>query len=500
MKSVVFALLFIILLWYFTIRYMPEYFVDQTWAVTATYQGFYEMDKNTVDVLFFGSSAGVRGFIPQELYNNYGMTSYNLSCEQQNMVSSYYWLCEALRYQDPSVVVLESKFIFEKDKGKLQDAWFRKAFNHMRFSSVKREAISVSCELVNLQAEEDHRIDKQSVISWYLPIIRYHTRWEETGRAEGFQYYLKMSKIHDLKGFAPVSVRTSDEFTPIVEDETIDSAVTSEVEVEYLNKIVDLCYDEGIEVILTYNPSTTDTVAKYNALRQYADRRNVAFIDFNLESVLTEMSYDYNQDNEGSTHVNFWGAQKLTNYIGQYLLENNLVQERYSRQFEETRNAYEVVKADCGLRRTNDIDGYLEKLIEQKERYDVFLAVKDDATRYLGDKTIELLREMGLDANLRGQFQCCYLAIITGGRVAVERAGYTLLEEAGTFSRECSYYLKSGGYHYDNACSIMINGSEYARNGRGLNIVVYDHVNNTVVDSVVFDTWAEENTITPTSR
>ena len=161
---------------------MPEYFVDQTWAVTATYQGFYEMDKNTVDVLFFGSSAGVRGFIPQELYNNYGMTSYNLSCEQQNMVSSYYWLCEALRYQDPSVVVLESKFIFEKDKGKLQDAWFRKAFNHMRFSSVKREAISVSCELVNLQAEEDHRIDKQSVISWYLPIIRYHTRWEETGR------------------------------------------------------------------------------------------------------------------------------------------------------------------------------------------------------------------------------------------------------------------------------------------------------------------------------
>lgn len=279
MKSVVFALLFIILLWYFTIRYMPEYFVDQTWAVTATYQGFYEMDKNTVDVLFFGSSAGVRGFIPQELYNNYGMTSYNLSCEQQNMVSSYYWLCEALRYQDPSVVVLESKFIFEKDKGKLQDAWFRKAFNHMRFSSVKREAISVSCELVNLQAEEDHRIDKQSVISWYLPIIRYHTRWEETGRAEGFQYYLKMSKIHDLKGFAPVSVRTSDEFTPIVEDETIDSAVTSEVEVEYLNKIVDLCYDEGIEVILTYNPSTTDTVAKYNALRQYADRRNVAFID-----------------------------------------------------------------------------------------------------------------------------------------------------------------------------------------------------------------------------
>ena len=82
----------------------------------------------------------------------------------------------------------------------------------------------------------------------------------------------------------------------------------------------------------------------------------------------------------------------------------------------------------------------------------------------------------------------------------MERAGYELLEEAGTFSRECSYYLKSGGRHYDNACSIMINGVEYAQNGRGINIVIFDHVNSTVVDSVVFDTWAEENTVTPTSR
>ena len=126
--------------------------------------------------------------------------------------------------------------------------------------------------------------------------------------------------------------------------------------------------------------------------------------------------------------------------------------------------------------------------------------MKDDATAHLSDETIELLRKMGLEANLRDQFQCSFLAIIAGGNAIVERKGYQLFEETGTLSRECSYYLKSGGYNYDNTCSIMINGTEYARNGRGLNIVVFDHVNNTVVDSVVFDTWAEGNPITPISR
>ncbi len=35
---------------------IPKYYYNTTWATTATYQGFYEMEKGTVDVLFLGSS------------------------------------------------------------------------------------------------------------------------------------------------------------------------------------------------------------------------------------------------------------------------------------------------------------------------------------------------------------------------------------------------------------------------------------------------------------
>ena len=69
----------------------PKYLYEDTWPTTATYTEFYKLEDNSVDVFFLGSSNAAAGFIPQELYNNYGITSYNLGCEQQSMLISYYW-------------------------------------------------------------------------------------------------------------------------------------------------------------------------------------------------------------------------------------------------------------------------------------------------------------------------------------------------------------------------------------------------------------------------
>jgi len=46
-----------------------------------------------------------------------------------------------------------------------------------------------------------------------------------------------------------------------------------------------------------------------------------------------------------------------------------------------------------------------------------------------------------------------------------------------------------------NYCSIRIDGVEYAKNRRGLNIVVYDNRAGEVVDSVAFDTHVQEMTV-----
>ena len=48
--------------------------------------------------------------------------------------------------------------------------------------------------------------------------------------------------------------------------------------------------------------------------------------------------------------------------------------------------------------------------------------------------------------------------------------------------------MRSIGYSDGNVASVVINGQEYSVNRRGLNIVVYSHYQDKVIDSVCFDT------------
>ena len=112
-KATLFVVVFICIFGYFTRILTPDYFYNQTWASSCTHNGFYQMKKNTVDVLFIGPSTSGAGFIPQELYNGYGIVSYNLSEGSQSTFTSYYWLKEALKFQKPKVIVLEMDRIFK---------------------------------------------------------------------------------------------------------------------------------------------------------------------------------------------------------------------------------------------------------------------------------------------------------------------------------------------------------------------------------------------------
>ena len=91
----------------------PEYYYMETWPTTNTYKDFYKLKRDSADVLFFGSSHTVATFDPQVIYDNYGITSYNLGCEQQSLVITYYWLREALKYQSPKAVVLDTYILHQ---------------------------------------------------------------------------------------------------------------------------------------------------------------------------------------------------------------------------------------------------------------------------------------------------------------------------------------------------------------------------------------------------
>ena len=71
---------------------MAKYMYNGREPMTETYANFYNMERDSVDVLILGTSHAATGFNPQDLYDAQKLRSYNLASTAQPVWISYYWL------------------------------------------------------------------------------------------------------------------------------------------------------------------------------------------------------------------------------------------------------------------------------------------------------------------------------------------------------------------------------------------------------------------------
>ena len=76
-------------------------------AATTVINGFYAEEKDSLDVVFFGSSQVALGISPMEIYEKYGIKSYNLTTGDQPIAATYYWVKEAYKRQKNMTAVID---------------------------------------------------------------------------------------------------------------------------------------------------------------------------------------------------------------------------------------------------------------------------------------------------------------------------------------------------------------------------------------------------------
>ena len=144
------------------------------------------------------------------------------------------------------------------------------------------------------------------------------------------------------------------------------------------------------------------------------------------------------------------------------------------------------------LSRENDIVQYLKKI--NKDRYSVFMAVKDEASNGLNQEVIDAMHELGFAFELEGKWRNSYVAVKTQDET-FEKVSDQEIKHDGTYRNgRLGYKITSAGADCGNSASISLAGTEYSKNQRGINIVVYDNIGQNVVDSVCFDTFVAEKT------
>lgn len=469
---------------------------NSPWPSTNTYNGFYKMKRDTIDVIFLGSSVTVNGFCPQEIYDAYGIRSYNLGSEQQSIFLSYYWLKEALRFQSPQVVVLDTKFlksIHPEYPLNTSEGLTRKTIDPMKWSRVKVEAVhdivERSTEFASDSTHEDY--NAESEISYYFKGFKYHTRWKDGLNADDFDVH--GCEFSELKGWSTEIYYADPDynrFTPYEYGGATDTAELDELQVEYLYKMGELCKQNGIKLILVSLPASTSDAVE-NAYCNVAEKAGAEYYNFGEKSIYQEIGAQLPKESILG-HPNYWGSVKLSRYIGKMLSEKYNVAPVADEQYEATRDFYLQVAKDANLQYIEDFDQYLDAI--KDPNYTLFFAINEDGTKTLTSADKEKLKSLGVKSDLENMYGYSWYAVITPeGNVAEELSIDETLDKSGKFGRKLwEYSIESAGVNTNAvSSSIMICDKEYAHNSRGINIVVWDNQGQTVIDSVTFDTCGD---------
>jgi len=297
-KSIIFVMIFIILL-----TLVSKVLVRKGNGFGTDVLSFYNEPKNSLDLIFFGSSHSYATFSPQVLYNETGLKSYNFATQQQPLWITYYYMKESLKYQKPKYFVLEI-LMTKETSDYMSEGVNRDAIDKMRFSLNKIEAINASVE------------DYSDRISYYLNIIKYHSRWNEINKKD-FRDLLK-SNINTNKGFTYLSKDGGYAIRRDITQVKDIKKITSKNEM-YLNKMIQLAKDYNINLIFVKAPCTITQEEQqyYNYVEQIANSNSILYLNYNLK--YDELELDFENDFYDTGHLKGKAAERVTKNFANYL-------------------------------------------------------------------------------------------------------------------------------------------------------------------------------------
>ena len=133
---------------------------------------FYDQDEDTVDVIYFGSSATQRGWVVPIAYHDDGVASYSLATGTQPFILTKYLMEEALKTQSPRLFAVELRGIC-RTPDNISDVAVRRIVDNMKPSVNKFRAIKTVSDYAKLGENE---VDDTGM-SYYFPFLKYHSRW-----------------------------------------------------------------------------------------------------------------------------------------------------------------------------------------------------------------------------------------------------------------------------------------------------------------------------------
>ena len=287
---------------------VPKYMGQVT---EGAFIGEYYEDKSSHDLLILGDCEAYENISPVALWKEYGITSWIRGSAQQLIPQSYYLLEDTLRYETPKAVLLSVSAMQQIEQ--VSETYNRMTLDGMRWSGAKLMAIQ------NTMMPEEHFIE------YVFPLLRFHSRWSDLSD-DDFKYYFHGEPTTHNGYYLRADVRPAGEFP---EERRVRNPEFEAKGYEYLDKIRELCDKNGIKLMFFKAPSLYPVWhEEWNMqIEDYAGTYGIPYINA-LEDI-EKIGIDFDTDTyDGGLHMNVYGAEKVSSYLGPMLLEAGLQDHR----------------------------------------------------------------------------------------------------------------------------------------------------------------------------
>ena len=242
--------------------------------------------ENTLDVLFTGDSEASNTFSPFQYWKEQGIASYNLGGSAQRLNDCYTVLEEVLKHQKPKVLVLEPNTLFRKNA----------VYN-------KEDSVLMMAEQI-------------------FPVLHHHNIYKSINLGVNLIGATKENAYADqCKGYyARVKIRPYQGSDQYMKTNKRETAIYPET-MEYFEKIVQLCKENQVELIMVSSPSPKNwSDERHDVIQALCDNYGITYYDLNkLDNAL---ALDWTTDTlDRGDHLNINGSKKVNAYFGKILKE-----------------------------------------------------------------------------------------------------------------------------------------------------------------------------------
>lgn len=275
------------------------------WNTTTKISGFYNEERDQFEVMFFGSSHAYAAFSPLELWEETGVKSYVFATQQQPLWATYTYIKEALKRQSPALVVVECRMAFGDRE------YYDEGVN---FSYMDDIPLSWNKAELALRSVPD----TEGRLALLFNFMMYHDRWSDLNRQD---FTFRRDEARDpYKGYVMLPPKEEPRPRPDVEAVT-ERTPLLEKNRYWLEEIVRLCREEGVELWLVKTPSNLELEEKalLNTVEDAAARLGVPFRDFNEDYAAIGLSEDMFHDEH---HLDAFGASRFTRFFARALTES----------------------------------------------------------------------------------------------------------------------------------------------------------------------------------